>query len=88
MGKVLYEKLSEGENDRIRCQPAEWHASDVHSLGNPEDRHEEYTVSDVGARGTLNTQLYVIKGEGKVVLVNFGGFRGFTGFCCLSRRLE
>lgn len=44
----------------------------------------KYIISDVGATATLDPELYVIKGEGKVV----GNFRvcSFMGCCCLSRR--
>lgn len=38
---------------------------------NPEDRQKEYIISDVGAIGTLDSELYAIKGEVKLV-VNFG----------------
>lgn len=40
-----HEKLSEGENDRTKCQPAGWNKS-VCSLSNSEGRQQEYIISD------------------------------------------
>lgn len=40
-----HEKLSEGENDRTKCQPAGWDKS-VCSLSNSKGRQQEYIISD------------------------------------------